>query len=801
MKTILAVIAMVTLSFSIKAQDCESTLTGKVIDFHNGDPLIYAVIEVLDSDVETYSDFDGNFRIENLCNGKIEIKISHPDCQDLIYPILIEGNTSEKIKLEHHLEELGEVSLTGNSLLEKSKTGQEEVLKTETLEKYSAATLGDALKEVSGVSTLNTGNSVVKPVIQGLHSSRVLMMNHGVRMEDQEWGAEHAPNIDLNSAGNITVVKGASALQYGGDAIGGAVIIDPAKIPVKDTLYGNTILSGATNGRGGSVTSSLTKSFQTGWFANLQGTFKKFGDFEAPDYVLTNTGSEERDFSINFGLNKFSSGFDVFYSYYQNETGILRSSHIGNVNDLIRAINSEEPAIVNEFTYDINAPKQEVEHHLIRAKYYKRFEGLGKWNVQYDYQLNNRLEYDLRTGDDKGKPSVDLELQTHTLTTNFKFDARNEYQLNVGLNGSYQTNYPNPLTGVRRLIPDYEQFEVGAFVLGEYKLNNNWLAEAGVRYDFTQIDAQKYYLKSRWSERNYASDFGNIVTAEVGNQLLTNPVFDYHNVSATGGVSYSFNQFQLKGNYALANRAPNPSELFADGLHHSAAVIELGDLRFDSETSHKVSLDFSKNQGDFTFGIAPFYNQITNFLLIEPSGVETTIRGAFPVWEYRQTDARLFGVDVDWRYQISDLFSYRGKFAYVNGKDTQNNRSLINMPPANLSNTISFQQEKWQNLKLSLTGDYVAQQKNYPDNNFFYDVLENGNFTSTLVDVSTPPEDYFLLGFEASTTFTPFSYGSMQASLRINNLLNTSYRDYLNRLRYYSDNLGRNVMLQLKYNY
>ncbi|MDT0294081.1 TonB-dependent receptor [Mesonia ostreae] len=801
MKTIWTCAAFLLLSFSFYAQNCSHTLTGKVIDFHTGDPLIYAIIKIANKDIQVYSDFEGNFSIENLCEEKIELKITHPSCQDLIYPVLIEGDTYKKIKLEHHLEQLGEVSITGQAVLEKVKTGQEQKIDIETLERYSSASLGDALKEVSGVSTLSTGNNVVKPMIQGLHSSRVLIMNQGVRMADQEWGAEHAPNIDLNSAGNITVVKGASALQYGGDAIGGAVIVEPERIPVKDTLYGKTILSGATNGRGGAVTTSLTKSFENAFYGKIQGTFKKFGDYKAPDYVLSNTGNEEKDFSIGFGRNTFSSGFDVFYSYYNTEIGILRSSHIGNVNDLIRAINSREPSEVNDFTYQINPPKQEVEHHLARLKYYKRLEGLGKWNIQYDYQLNNRLEYDLRTGEDKGKPSVDLELQTHTLSTNFKFDAQNEYSWNVGLNGSYQMNYPNPLTGVRRLIPDYEQFSAGAFALGEYKLSSDWLVEAGLRYDYTHLDAQKYYLKSRWNERNYNTDFSNIITAEVGNQYLANPVFDFHNLSATVGVRHSFDSFQLSANYALANRAPNPSELFADGLHHSAAVIELGNLRFKAETSQKIGLDFRKDLGDFRFGIAPFCNRIGNFLLIKPTGVETTIRGAFPVWEYEQVDARMFGVDIDWKYQISKQFAYRGSFAYVNGRDIKNEEDLIQMPPVNFSNTIRFQHEKWHQLQLNLTGDYVARQHQYPDHNFKYDVLENGSYVSTLVDVSTPPKDYFLLGFEASATFNPFEKGSMQVGLHFNNLLNTSYRDYLNRLRYYADNLGRNAMLQVKLEY
>jgi iron complex outermembrane receptor protein len=35
----------------------------------------------------------------------------------------------------------------------------------------------------------------------------------------------------------------------------------------------------------------------------------------------------------------------------------------------------------------------------------------------------------------------------------------------------------------------------------------------------------------------------------------------------------------------------------------------------------------------------------------------------------------------------------------------------------------------------------------------------------------------------------------------ITNLLNTSYRNNLNRLRYYADDLGRNVLLNIKFNY
>jgi iron complex outermembrane receptor protein len=96
----------------------------------------------------------------------------------------------------------------------------EQKIKTETIEKFSNQTLGDILK-VAGVSSLKSGSSVVKPVINGLFGSRVPVINNNVRLEDQEWGTEHAPNFDINAAGKITVIKGASGLQFGGDAVGG----------------------------------------------------------------------------------------------------------------------------------------------------------------------------------------------------------------------------------------------------------------------------------------------------------------------------------------------------------------------------------------------------------------------------------------------------------------------------------------------------------------------------------------------------------------------------------------------------
>ena len=798
-KTLVAAVLCLTISSSIAAQDCSYTITGTVIDYHSKTALPGATIIVIDSNLSTVSDIDGSYSIKGVCSGKIELEVFHPECPTVIFPMKIEENRVFDIKLEHHLEELDEVKVVGNSIGDQTNSALEETLDLETLETYSTGNIGDALKELGGVSSLNTGANIVKPSIHGLNGSRVLILNDGVRMQDMEWGDEHAPNIDVNVAGSVSVVKGAAALQYGGDAIGGTVVVDPGRIPQIDSLYGKTMVTGVSNGRGGNLVSELTKSYENGWFVKGQGSYKRLGDHETPDYVLSNTGVEEMAASLQFGKHEFTSGWDVRYSFFNTELAVLRASHIGNVDDLIRSINSGEPEVVRSFTYDLLNPRQEVNHHLGKFKYYNRFEGIGKWTIQYDFQSNRRFEYDIRRGEDDDRASIDLQLTTQTISTDFKWDAKEKFHLQLGLLGRYQDNFANPDTGVRRLIPDYTKYDIGSFLIGEYRVNDRLLLDAGLRYDFSQIDAKKFYSTSRWEERGYDEEFQELVIDDSGSQLLVNPVFDYHNVTTTVGGKYSTilnAEFSL--NYTMAQRAPNPSELFSDGLHHSAARIELGDLRIDSETSHKLTASYERNFNHWGLNIEPFINSIRNFILLEPSGVEFTIRGAFPLWEYRQTNARLLGVDGLVYSKWSDRWKTEHRFSLVKGKDSDKGTALINIPAANLRNKIVFNHSEWNGFEASLESQYVFKQNEVPDN---ITVFSPEQQQDVLLDINSAPDAYHLFGFRSKMEFPFANNTKLTTSLSINNLLNTKYRDYLNRQRYFADDLGRNIILQLKFNY
>ena len=788
-----ALLLLLCCSMQSYSQDCNNTLYGSLLDIHDGSVLTGATVIVAQTGVGVLTDLDGNFVISNLCSATYQLQISHPSCSTKAFSVLIKDDTQKIFKLEHHLESLNEIIVNGKKTNRATKSTYENLVDQQTITTFSSGSLGDALNSISGVSSLNTGNTVVKPMINGLHSSRVLIINNGVQMQDQEWGAEHAPSIDINAVGTLKVIKGAGALQYGGNAIGGVVIASAPKVPLLDSLYGKTIFSGSSNGLGGTVSSSLTRSNQNGLYTAFQGSLKRYGDFNAPNYNLSNTGVFERNIAATIGFNRIDYGVEAYYSLFKNEIGILRASHIGGAEDQVQAIASPVPSIINDFTYNIDAPRQDVTHHLARIKGFKNIENIGLISLQYDYQQNNRLEFDVRRGSNKDKASVDLVLDTQTLTIDVASDISEKLTTKFGIVGSLQTNYANPETGVRRLIPDYDKYSIAGFASGNYDINQKWVLEAGFRFDYTHMNVFKFYRRSFWQDRGYDNQFSDLVVEEIGNQLLVNPKLDFYNPSFTIGSKYSFGLYKLFANYSLSSRAPNASEQFSEGLHHSASRIELGDLQFTSETAHKISLTLQKIGERVNFTITPFATKIDDFILIEPTGIRQTIRGNFQVWEYRQTQAQMYGLDLDANLSLTDNVRFVHQFSLVKGYDKTSNEPLISMPAANTLNSLVYTNPNFNNISIAIQSNYVFRQNEFPNTNFEV-VLPDSIQT---VDISTPPSGYHLLNLNITAAIRP----DMQVGLYVNNLLNTSYRNYLNRLRYYADDVGRNITLQLKYNY
>ena len=745
------------------------------------------------------SDSKGEYSIKNLPFGMLKIYVYKIGYQSIDSTITVSGDTQINFVLKQKLNQLSEV-VVKHKINNYNQSVLEQKIKTETIEKYSNQSLGEALKEVTGVSILKTGSNIIKPVINGLHSSRVPIITNNVRLEDQQWGSEHAPNFDVNAAAKITVIKGASALQYSGDAIGGLVIME-SMIVKKDTLFGKSLLSLASNGLGGTLSTSIHKGNSKGWSYNALATYKYFGDRTSPNYVLSNTGNREINFTgdVTFTGDKFD--ISAFYSLYNANVGILSASHSGNVNDLYNSINNQIPSVINDFTYAIKNPKQQVQHHIAKFNYNRYFDESSSLAVQYAFQFNNRLEFDVRRGDFNTIAALDLQLQTHTINVDYKKEYH-DWNLKSGFVGSFQNNYANPATGVRPLIPNYDKLDAGVYGIASHNFAETLTFDTGIRYDFSTIQATKYYLKSRWDERNYSPEFDEFKVGESGNQWLTKPQFNFHNVSASAGIHKQFQQYwDLYLNLSVATRNPNPSEFFSDGLHHSTAVIELGDLKLHKERSYKAAATLQKKWDSFSISVNPFINSISNYIFLTPTEFETTIRGVFPVWEYQQTNALMTGLDFETHWKVNKNWQQQFSLAYVNGKDISANEALIDMPPLSINNKIQFAKKEWNHLLMELKSEIVTRQNRFPDNNFKTNIIVNQELVEVEVDISTPPKGYHLLHFYSEIKFNTFKKASTTLAFSVQNIFNTAYRDYLNRQRFFADEMGRNFQLQLKINY
>ena len=783
-------------------QVCNTSFEGNVISLGQNTPLESAVVEVIGSNMIVTSTASGYFKLEGLCpDSIIKIKISHINCPDYFREIDLNKSLFENFYLDHKVEELSEIILTDDKINDLSTSSRAFSISELEKERYSDSGLAMLLEKISGVNILSTGNNVAKPVIHGMFGSRVGIIYDGVMLENQQWGQDHAPNIDLNAFDRIRVIKGASVLKYSGSNPGGLIIIDSKTPKITDTITGKTIINSSSNGRGGSIISSITSSSQSGTFLRSQLTVKKNGDLSSPNYILTNTGSNEKNISITVGKNYNKSSIKALLSYFNSEIGILKSSHVGNIKDLLRAIESDSPSVINDFSYDINYPNQDNTHYTASLDYNHFFNIDKELSFKYSFQFNNRKEYDLRIGDFKNIPSLDLNLSTHRINSNYTWSNLFSEFTN-GIFFDLQDNYSTPGTGVKRLIPDYLNTKFGGYFISKFKLNEGLNIGFGFRYEHSNNDVYKYYRNSRWENENYEERLGKYVINEVLSQKLIRKKVIFNTFSSNAGFFKKFEKkYSLSIQYNYTERSPNIAEMFSGGLHHSLASIEYGDPFLKKEKTHKILLDFEKNYGKFNFRINPYFSYSDNYILAQPAGFEQTIRGAFPVWEYSPINSIFKGIDLDFIYQIKDNIKFKNSVSWVDAKNYDTKEQLINIPPLVINNEIQLFLDNFKKFNAIIDHKFVDKQNLFPNNNIMTTVIESGEKIDKIVDISTPPDAYNL--FNLNLNWGPYIFlsSNINFGLSIDNVMNKAYRNYLNRLRFYSDEIGRSVLFQIKINY
>ncbi|MGW8121715.1 TonB-dependent receptor [Roseivirga echinicomitans] len=768
--------------------NCDLKLSGIIVGKDSGETIPLATIEIVHTQFRTVANENGEFEIKNLCAGSYEILIRFVGYIPYKEVLNITKSTSIQVELLPEITDLDVVTVEGERA-EQIATLKRVELKKEELFRKSGESLGKTLSSLSGVNMLQTGPNIAKPVIHGLHSSRILILNNGIRQEGQQWGQEHAPEIDPFVATNLQLIKGAAAVKYGSDAIGGVILVNPPDLPETAGISGS--LNAVANSNNGMYTGSAmveggiegVNGF--GW--RFQGSYKNAGDSKAPDYRLTNTGVLEKNFSIGLAYHKSKGGLELFFSSFDAEMGVLRSAHTGNLTDLERAIGSDRPLYISDFSYDINNPKQRVQHQLLKLNGHLAWNNLGEVTVQYGLQRNLRREFDIRRGGRSNIPALSLELITHTLELDLDMKPMGDFKADIGASFLFQGNSNDPETGIMPLIPNFDNWTAGVHAIWRY-IKDQYELEAGVRYDF------KHYLVKRFDAQNN----------------LQKPEFDFNNFTGSlGAVYYLPSGWSFRTNLGTAWRAPNINELYSGGLHHGSAAIEKGNESLVSEKAIKWISSFEKASEKFDANVAVYLNHIADYIYLRPENVELTIQGAFPLMSYMQTDASFIGLDTDFTYHINNHVDFNGKLSLIKAEDRLNKGPLISIPTNRLSAGITYNFEDGSLIDpyISLSADFVDKQRNAPRVVSISEVIEANRTNSdlfinnqTVFDFLAPPAGYTDVGLSAGFK-VPVSGNHIAVYASVENIFNSSYRDYMNRLRYYSDEVGRNFSIKLNYSF
>ena len=765
------------------APACTLSLAGRVSDQRSGEPLPGAVLRLAGTTAAEAADADGHYHFHQLCAGRYAVQVSFVGYAAQTLAVDVRGTvTTLDVKLVAAARQLGEVRVQGQQQTTPLASQSQATLSGQALQQTRGQNLATALTGITGVYTLQTGPTIAKPVIHGLYGNRVLILNNGVRQEGQQWANDHAPEIDPFTATRLSVIKGAASIRYGADAIGGVVLVEPAALPDTVGVGGELNLVGMTNGRLGAASAFVQQAFPAdtargggrgkpgpgllrGLSYRVQGTLRRAGTARSANYYITNTGLEERNYSLALGYHRGILNTELFFSCFDTKIGIFSGSETGSINDLLAAINRERPLTSDQFTYAINRPYQAVVHQLFKARATAALPGGGRVEAVFARQTDARSEYgdqlpyNPALGD---VPDLFLSLTSHTLDVAYLTPATGPWSATAGVNLQTQAN----IRQYEYLIPNFRNYGAGAFVLGKHR-GERLTLEAGLRYDY------------RWL-RAFLTD---VTTGRV-----IQPTTSYQAVTGTlGGLLTLAPGLSLSANLGTAWRPPNVSELYSAGVHQNAATYELGDPTLTKEQAYNASASLLYNSARLEGEVGGYVNYFRNYLYLAPAQrYIRTVRGAYPVFDYTQAEVIFRGLDARVSYRPIERLTFSSSASLLWAWNYTADDYLIYAPPNRLQNGVRL------NLGRGTSGR--LRQSYLGVNNLF--VAHQGR-TPASGDYAPAPAAYNLWGAEAGTSVRA-GRQVFDISLTASNLFNREYRDYLNRFRYYTADMGQNIQLRLR---
>lgn len=801
MKTYLLIalmnLSVITIS-AISVDVGKTTLSGKITDKTTGEPIPGATLYVPDLKTGAISAADGTYKIENLPQTKILLQISFTGYKMIIETVDLSIISTKDFALELSAKEINEVIITGSSQSgERNRTATpiSIVTKTQLLQNASSNII-DAMAKQPGISQVTTGAGISKPIIRGLGYNRVVIVNDGIRQEGQQWGDEHGIEIDEFSVNKIEILKGPASLSYGSDAIAGVINMMTAPTLPEGKINGNILFNYQTNNGLIAYSANLTGNIK-GFIWDIRYSNKKAHAYQNKyDGYVYNSGFKENTIGGIIGLNKSWGYSHLHFNMYELTAGIVegdRDSASGKfvkpvvINDSIEGTAIAEDSDFKKYSTEI--PFQKIKHY--KAVLNNNFVvGQGNIKAIIGFQQNHRQEF----GDVFNPKAYGLYFLLNTINYDLRyvFPEKKKLSVSMGANGMQQTSQNK---GIEFLVPEYNLFDIGGFVIAKKSFGKLDLS-AGIRYDTRTQSSNDLYLDSLGAKTD--------VTDSTSVHQFTKFNSTFSGISGSIGATYQFSEsVYAKVNIAKGYRAPNISEVGANGEHEGTGRYEIGNPNLKAESSLQFDLAFGLNSEHITTELDVFHNSIDNFIFLQKlnsfNGSDSITQGA-NTFEFVQGNANLLGgeISIDIHPHPVHWLHFENSFSYVQATQRNQPDSLKNLPLIPAPKLVSELKADIKKIGKFFSNAYVSVElENYFEQNKFYSAFGT--------ETKTP--GYSLINVGLGGDFVRKTKTICSIFISINNITDVAYQNHLSRLKYAAENnatgkrgvfnMGRNISFKL----
>jgi iron complex outermembrane receptor protein len=652
------------------------------------------------------------------------------------------------------------------------------------------STLAETLNSIPGVSNSSFGPSVGRPMIRGMDSDRIKILQNGVNnLDASNLSFDHGVSIDPLIIEQIDVIRGPATLLYGGGAVGGVVNAIDHRIP-KEKLQGIT-------GRG---------EVRYGG-ANLEQSNAAVVDVGTGNFVMHFDAYSRDSKNLRIPGNAISNRLEST-NYWNPDSGETDEFNNGT------ADNRAKPGSYQPYT------KAHGRNKLLNSQSETRGGAVGA-SMIFDrgYAGVSYAKHQTKYGSVK-EPGILLDMDTDRIDfaseirdlgsffekakfkaayTDYRHHEMDAVKIhttfkNRGIDGTFELTHV-PLLGLKGVIGT--QFDSGKFdAIGDEAFipNSKTNSQSVYVYEELPLNQHKMTFGLRHGKHEVESKGGGESHDDGDPPKFGDPSRKKFNTNnaAIGGLYKLNEQWSLTGNLSHNERAPTYFELFANGVHTATGVFEQGQPNLKKEKSNGIDgqIRWKSGQDSLTFGA--YFNRFSNFngLLSTPSIEVAEVHheeGENPEYITYKTSrftgikAEFKGVELEGKTMLTDYLQFNVRGDYVDAKDKTNGGYVPRISPLKLGAGLKYEFDRF-GARLDVLHAFKQDR-----------VASNYNYEGTKELITDAYTNVSMMA-----TYKLPTQLNLEAFTRANNLLDQEIREHTSFLKDIAPMGGRSIMFGLR---